>query len=146
MLTCQQFVDTEAKLPAEPAKLPANLHEAHCSFCRKGQQDVNALIAGPGVYICNECVEMAGEVFQKLGRVEKKVPFVAAEHFRGLDSARLLDLVGRIEPVHQDVAGQQDLIVGILREREVSWADIGASLGVSRQAVWRRFAKGPDGE
>lgn len=124
----------------------AKAYEAHCSFCQKGQEDVNALISGPGVYICNECADLAGEVFRKLGRVEKKVPYDAAAHFRDFDSARLLALVARIEPVHQDVANQQELIVGILRERQVSWAEIGESLGVSRQAVWRRFAKGPDAE
>ena len=28
-----------------------------CSFCQKTQDQVEKLIAGPGVYICNECVE-----------------------------------------------------------------------------------------
>jgi hypothetical protein len=35
-------------------------------------------------------------------------------------------------------AGMQD-IVDILREREVSWATIGQTLAVSRQAAWKRF-------
>jgi hypothetical protein len=34
--------------------------------------------------------------------------------------------------------GMQD-IVDILREREVSWATIGQTLAVSRQAAWKRF-------
>ena len=29
-----------------------------CSFCGKPQDEVYRLIAGPGVYICNECVEL----------------------------------------------------------------------------------------
>jgi ribosomal protein L37AE/L43A len=33
-----------------------------CSFCGKQQADVRKLIAGPGVYICNECVEKADRV------------------------------------------------------------------------------------
>ncbi len=33
-----------------------------CSFCGKTQDDVKKLIAGPTVYICNECVELCGEI------------------------------------------------------------------------------------
>ena len=29
-----------------------------CSFCGKGQREVGKLIAGPTVYICDECVEL----------------------------------------------------------------------------------------
>jgi hypothetical protein len=31
-----------------------------------------------------------------------------------------------------------------LRERGVSWAEVGQARGVSRQAAWKRFAKGPE--
>jgi ATP-dependent Clp protease ATP-binding subunit ClpX len=33
-----------------------------CSFCGKHQRQVNKLIAGPDVYICNECVELCVEI------------------------------------------------------------------------------------
>src|SRR5579875_143985 len=33
-----------------------------CSFCGKHQKQVKRLIAGPGVYICNECIEVTGRV------------------------------------------------------------------------------------
>ena len=33
-----------------------------CSFCGKGQQQVERLIAGPGVCICGECVELCNEI------------------------------------------------------------------------------------
>ena len=33
-----------------------------CSFCGKPQKQVKALIAGPGVYICNECVGLCVEI------------------------------------------------------------------------------------
>lgn len=32
--------------------------ELYCSFCGKSQHDVSKLIAGPSVYICDECVEL----------------------------------------------------------------------------------------
>src|SRR5215212_514487 len=34
----------------------------HCSFCGKSQEDVQRLVAGPDVYICNECVELCQEI------------------------------------------------------------------------------------
>ena len=33
-----------------------------CSFCGKTQEEVNRLIAGPGVYICDECIEVCFEI------------------------------------------------------------------------------------
>ena len=33
-----------------------------CSFCGKGQNEVKRLIAGPGVYICNECVDLCNDI------------------------------------------------------------------------------------
>ena len=33
-----------------------------CSFCGKTQDEVNRLIAGPGVYICDECIEVCNEI------------------------------------------------------------------------------------
>ena len=38
-----------------------------CSFCGKTQDDVRKLIAGPTVYICNECVELCGEIITEEG-------------------------------------------------------------------------------
>ena len=33
-----------------------------CSFCGKTQKQVKKLIAGPGVYICDECIELCNEI------------------------------------------------------------------------------------
>lgn len=30
----------------------------HCSFCAKGQHEVEALIAGPMAWICNDCIDL----------------------------------------------------------------------------------------
>ena len=34
----------------------------HCSFCGKGQKEVKKLIAGPGVYICDECIDLCTDI------------------------------------------------------------------------------------
>ncbi len=33
-----------------------------CSFCGKPQRKVDKLVAGPGVYICNECIDVCNEI------------------------------------------------------------------------------------
>lgn len=41
--------------------------ELRCSFCGKPQSAVKRLVAGPGVYICDECVEMCSEILKETG-------------------------------------------------------------------------------
>ncbi|NNF64783.1 MAG: ATP-dependent Clp protease ATP-binding subunit ClpX [Acidimicrobiia bacterium] len=36
-----------------------------CSFCGKSQKQVKKLIAGPGVYICDECIELCNEIIEE---------------------------------------------------------------------------------
>lgn len=45
-----------------------------CNFCSKTQKQVVKLIAGPGVYICNECIDLCNEIIlEEMGKVEKPV-------------------------------------------------------------------------
>jgi len=46
-----------------------------CSFCGKSQKQVKKLIAGPGVYICDECIELCNEIIEEeLSTVEESPP------------------------------------------------------------------------
>ena len=53
---------------AERARSPAGAQDLapqetlYCSFCGKSQHDVHKLIAGPGVYICDECVDLCTDI------------------------------------------------------------------------------------
>ena len=38
--------------------------QLRCSFCGKSQEQVKRLIAGPGVYICDECIELCSEIIE----------------------------------------------------------------------------------
>ena len=35
---------------------------AKCSFCGKGHEEVKKLIAGPEIYICNECIDLSSDL------------------------------------------------------------------------------------
>lgn len=39
--------------------------EIHCSFCGKPQSEVDKIIQGPGVYICNECINLCKEIIDE---------------------------------------------------------------------------------
>ena len=45
-----------------------------CSFCGKGQDDVKKLIAGPSVYICNECVDLCNDIIEEEVKSEEVNP------------------------------------------------------------------------
>ncbi|MEJ2717145.1 MAG: ATP-dependent Clp protease ATP-binding subunit ClpX [Deltaproteobacteria bacterium] len=57
-----------------------NFSSLYCSFCGKSQDEVRKLIAGPTVYICDECIELCNEIIaeeyekEELGRTRSKVP------------------------------------------------------------------------
>ena len=39
--------------------------QLQCSFCGKSQRQVRKLIAGPGVYICDECIDLCNEIIDE---------------------------------------------------------------------------------
>ena len=44
----------------------------YCSFCGKSQHEVRKLIAGPNVFICNECVELCADIIKEEDRKTRK--------------------------------------------------------------------------
>ncbi|MGH8472283.1 MAG: ClpX C4-type zinc finger protein, partial [Gammaproteobacteria bacterium] len=52
----------------------------YCSFCGKSQHEVRKLIAGPSVFICDECVELCNDIIREemhgksAGSAGKKLP------------------------------------------------------------------------
>ena len=39
--------------------------DLHCSFCDKSQDEVRKLVAGPGVYICDECIDLCNDILSE---------------------------------------------------------------------------------
>ena len=57
----------------------ANKKEIYCSFCGKPQDQARRLVAGPGVYICDECIRLCagmldGEFSDEEGRTSRSAP------------------------------------------------------------------------
>jgi ClpX C4-type zinc finger len=104
-----------------------------CSFCRKDQDAVAKLVAGPGVYICNECVHLCDLII-----AEEQVREFGSWHDRPDDE--LLASLGKVQAVVSQVDAAVHDHVAILRGRGISWTRIGQALGVSKQAAWERFS------
>jgi ATP-dependent protease Clp ATPase subunit len=107
-----------------------------CSFCGKAQTEVKTLVAGPGVFICDVCVQLCQAIIDKKP-VTQEVPGSLLPDNAPTEML-LKTLAGYNGAFERVDTGMQD-IVDILREREVSWATIGQALAVSRQAAWKRF-------
>jgi len=57
------------------AKKSASTGNYRCSFCGKSQEEVKKLIAGPTVYICDECIELCNEIMVEEWAQEKSQDF-----------------------------------------------------------------------
>ena len=73
----------------------------YCSFCGKSQHEVQRLIAGPQVYICNECVKLCDDII--LEEMDKAVPAaIEGEASRKLPTPQAIR-----EALDQHVIGQE---------------------------------------
>jgi len=124
--------------PADPAASagasPPPPETLYCSFCFKSQHEVRKLISGPAsIFICDECVDLCNEIIADRP-LNSKSPSP-----RELPTNRLLERLAAIEQTVQGKGSQLQTVVDLLRSRKVSWAQIGAALGISRQSAWERF-------
>jgi hypothetical protein len=118
-----------------PAVAPgaSRLDTLCCSFCSKDKDTVVKLVAGPGVSICNECIDLCTQILTM-----EPMPQIHVWHERPDDE--LLDSLAKVQAVVPQIDAAMHDYVDILRARGVSWTRIGAALGVSKQAAWERFS------
>ena len=67
-----------------------------CSFCGKDQDQVKKLVAGSGVYICNECIELCSEI------VEEELAQATSEEFTELPTPKEI-----MDHLNEYVIGQE---------------------------------------
>jgi hypothetical protein len=108
-----------------------------CSFCAKPEAEVGKLIAGPGVYICDDCVRLCESILAQAGLAGRQTEIPVAE---GMTDDEVLALLPQIASVSAQVEASLQTWVDRLRSRGVSWSRIGEALGVTRQSAWGRFS------
>lgn len=102
-----------------------------CSFCLRTADEVDRLLAGAAAHICDSCVGACDQIL-----ADPTVPFPSMPD--ATEDALLLRLGAAAALAASADTGLRGL-VGLLRERQVSWSRIGLALGISRQAAWERF-------
>jgi ATP-dependent Clp protease ATP-binding subunit ClpX len=55
----------EAKVMSDKQSGDGDNKLLYCSFCGKSQHEVRKLIAGPSVFICDECVELCNDIIRE---------------------------------------------------------------------------------
>ena len=110
----------------------ADKSKLFCSFCRKSAKEVPSLVAGPGVHICGECVDLCNKILTN-------VPNAGFAGWESMTEEALLANLPRSMTASENAHAVLQQQIDALRNRDVSWAKIGDALGVSRQAAWERF-------
>jgi len=107
-----------------------------CTFCVKPTADVETMVAGPGVYICNECVALCVELIEtkpasmpEFGPWQERVP-----------DEELLATLPKVVAVSAQLERQLTITVRTARARGITWTRIGDALGMTRQSAWERFS------
>jgi hypothetical protein len=112
-----------------------------CSFCLKLAPEVDKMIAGPGIYICDQCVRACVDILShapaNLDVGESQLP-----SWQSMTDEEVLRRLPRIASVASQVEGGLQRWVGEARRRGSSWAVIGEALEMSRQSAWERFSRG----
>jgi hypothetical protein len=111
--------------------------ELRCSFCGLPHTEVAKLIAGPGIYICDGCVDLCVGVLAESAAAEPP----SLPEWAALSNDELLQRIPHIAASAANIEAGLRERVDQLRERGVSWARIGAALGMTRQSAWERFSR-----
>ena len=109
---------------------------ASCSFCLKTYTDVGTLVAGPGVYICDECVALCSELIASKPKSVQSIGPWEAE--AGLDE--VLASLPRVARAGNQAEYTLAQYVQKARQLGATWAVIGQALGIARQSAWERFS------
>ena len=109
-----------------------------CSFCRKPPDAVAKLVAGPGVFICNECVGLCTELIALPS--EQPAQDQVASWEQKMSDDDLLQHLPRVAAAAAQVERQLTGWVRKARSRGITWTRIGESLGMTRQSAWERFS------
>jgi hypothetical protein len=109
---------------------------ASCSFCLKPNNEVAKLVAGPGVYICNECVDLCHQIISS----PPSLPPGLTSWDENLDLDGILASLPRMAAAGAQVESNLSCFVKRARQLGATWAAIGSSLGMTRQSAWERFS------
>jgi ClpX C4-type zinc finger len=108
-----------------------------CSFCLKSPESVVKMISGPGVFICNECVDLCTDILA----LETRPPDDSAANWeQKMSDEDVLRHLPKVAAAVSQAERHLTAWVRMARERGITWTRIGEALGMTRQSAWERFS------
>ena len=95
-----------------------------CSFCGKSQKQVKKLVAGPGVYICDECVGLCNTILEVEGG---EAPRASVE--------QVVDVLATMDLGKKTTSSW----AALCRQLGATWEQIGEAVGLSSSEAQRRL-------
>jgi hypothetical protein len=126
-----------------------------CSFCGKPHTEIQKLVAGPGVFICNQCVALAAQVIEQSNAADaaaaapkaaddaeaaEQAPRPVAPWEADMPLETVLDVLPKIATTAAQTEENLRMFVGKARDLGATWTQVGAALGIARQSAWERFS------
>ena len=111
---------------------------ACCSFCLKPDTEVKRLVAGPAVYVCDECVDLCCQIINDEPEGPTGPRLLPWERTDSLEVA-----LANLPNVSRAQAQVEESLLGWVRRARAlgaTWAQVGDALGITRQSAWERFA------
>ncbi|MEO0382632.1 MAG: ClpX C4-type zinc finger protein [Pseudomonadota bacterium] len=109
-----------------------------CSFCGKTADETGALLAGPEVNICDNCIAVGARTIETRDALEKPIP--TAAELCSTEDETLLSQTAATSALVDRSRDKLQLEIGELRRRGIGWHVIAISLGISHQAAEERFS------
>jgi hypothetical protein len=117
---------------------------ASCSFCGKPGNKVTRIVAGPGVFICNECVELSATIIADAASTTPEESARRRRNYLDLPAEETLAMLPALSRSASRVEAEFARCVGRLRDQGTEWTTIAAALGISVDAACRRFERFED--
>jgi ATP-dependent protease Clp ATPase subunit len=111
---------------------------ACCSFCLKPNTEVERLVAGPAVYVCNECVDLCCQIIETVPEGPTGSRLLPWERTDSLEEA-----LANLPNIARAQAQVEESLLGWVRRARTlgaTWVQVGDALGITRQSAWERFA------
>jgi hypothetical protein len=118
---------------------PVDQPFAYCSFCAKPNTEVQRLVAGPGVFICDACIGLSATI---VAEADHPAPEEAAQRraqFADRSADEILGMLPAIGRLATRVEADLSRWVSRLRDQGIGWQQIADALGTSPDAARQRF-------
>jgi hypothetical protein len=131
----------EGRMPASATT--ADVVIASCSFCTKPNTEVDRLVAGPGAFICNECVDLSATIIATTVETTPAESAGRRAAFLDRSAPEMLALLPALARSAAQLEADMSRWVGRLRELGTEWQQIADAVGWGVDTARQHFDRQP---